>query len=286
MVHPPEVAHLLIESKSGGYRGSGQMKAIILCGGKGTRLREETEYRPKPMVEIGGRPILWHIMKGYAHYGLNDFVLCLGYRGEVIKDYFLNYQAMSKDFTINLGFRKGMLFHGNHDEEDWNVTLADTGLETLTAERIYRVRRYIGNEPFMVTYGDGVADIDVESLLNFHRSQGRLATLTAVREASRFGVIQTNGNGRVIGFKEKPQVQERINAGFFVFEPGVFDYLENQDCMLEHVLPVLAEAGELSIYSHNGFWHCMDTYRDFLRLNELWDGGQAQWKTWDACAPV
>ena len=256
------------------------MKVVILCGGKGTRLREETEYRPKPMVEIGGRPILWHIMKLYAHYGFKDFVLCLGYKGEVIKEYFLNYHAMGKDFTLNLGFRKGIVFHGNHDEEDWNVTLADTGLETLTAERICRVRRYLGDEPFMVTYGDGVADLNVRSLLRFHNAQGRLATLTGIREASRFGVIQTNGNGRVKGFKEKPQVQERINAGFFVFEPEVFDHLEGQHGMLEQILPVLADAGELSIYSHDGFWHCMDTYRDFQKLNEMWEK-QPSWKVWE-----
>ena len=262
------------------------MKVVILCGGKGTRLREETEYRPKPMIEIGGRPILWHIMKLYAHHGLKDFVLCLGYKGEVIKDYFLNYHAMSKDFTINLGFRKGIMFHGNHDEEDWNVTLADTGQETLTAERLYRVRRYIGSEPFMVTYGDGVADINVKDLLQFHRSQGRLATLTGYQDVSRFGVVQNDGAGRVTGFKEKPQVQEAINAGFLVFEPGVLNYLKDQDCMLEKVLPVLADANQLSIYPHDGFWHCMDTYRDFLHLNDLWDREAAPWKIWKEYEPA
>lgn len=258
------------------------MKVVVLCGGRGTRLREETEYRPKPMVEIGGRPIVWHIMKLYAHHEIWDFILCLGYKGEVIKDYFLNYHAMNDDFTVNLGSRTRLRFHGQHTEEDWNVTLTDTGLDTLTAERIYRVRDYLGDGPFMVTYGDGVTDLDVKALLKFHREQGRLATLTAVRDISRFGVVQTDGQGRVTGFKEKPQIQERINVGFFVFEPGVFDYLKGQRCMLEQgPLPALAEAGQLSIYSHDGFWHCMDTYRDFLKLNELWNEGSAPWAVWD-----
>jgi glucose-1-phosphate cytidylyltransferase len=256
------------------------MKVVILCGGLGTRLREETEYRPKPMVEVGGRPILWHIMKLYAHYGYKDFILCLGYKGEVIKEYFLNYHAMRNDFTVNLGSRTQIQFHGSHDEEDWKVTLADTGQETLTAERLYQVLRYVGDGPFMATYGDGVADIDMNALIGFHRAQGRLATLTGVRDASRFGVVETDGNGRVTGFKEKPQVQERINAGFLVFEPGVFRYLEGRREMLEKVLPDLAQDGELSIFSHDGFWHCMDTYRDYQKLNELWDQGRAPWTVW------
>lgn len=258
------------------------MKVVILCGGQGTRLREETEYRPKPMVEVGGRPILWHIMKLYAHYGHTDFILCLGYKGSLIKEHFLNYHATQNDFTVNLGSRTQIQFHGNHAEEDWNVTLSDTGLETLTAERIYRIRDYVGDEPFMVTYGDGVSDLDVKDLLRFHREQGRLATLTGVRDVSRFGVVQTDGGGRVTGFKEKPEIQDRINAGFFVFEPGIFDYLEGQHCMLEQgPLPNLAEIGQLSIYPHDGFWHCMDTYRDFLKLNELWDQGSAPWVVWE-----
>lgn len=257
------------------------MKVVILCGGKGTRLREETGYRPKPMVEIGDRPVLWHIMKLYAHYGFKDFILCLGYKGEVIKEYFLNYHTMNKDFTINLGFRKGIMFHGNHDEEDWNVTLADTGAEALTTERINRVRHHIGSEPFMLTYGDGVADLDIGSLVRFHRSQGRLATLTGVRDASRFGVVQSNGNGQVTKFKEKPNVQERINTGFFVLEPGVFDTFQGQTGMLEQSLPLLAEANQLSMFPHDGFWHCMDTHRDYLKLNQLWDQGDAPWEVWE-----
>ena len=258
------------------------MKVIILCGGRGTRLREETEYRPKPMVEIGGRPILWHIMKLYAHYGFTEFILCLGYRGNVIKEYFLNYHAMRNDFTVNLGSRTRLQFHGKHAEEDWNVTLADTGLETLTSERIFRVRSHVGDEAFMVTYGDGVTDLNVGQLLKYHRKKGRLATLTGVRDVSRFGVVQADVGGQVTGFKEKPQVQERINAGFCVFEPGVFEYFEGQHNMLEQgPLPALARAGQLSVYPHDGFWHCMDTYRDFLRLNEMWDEGGAPWAVWE-----
>lgn len=263
------------------------MKVVIPCGGRGTRLMEETGRRPKPMVEIGGRPILWHIMKFYAHYGFKDFVLCLGYKGDVIRDYFLNYHAMRNDFTVNLGFRKGIIFHGNRDEEDWNVTLADTGLDTLTADRIYRVRKYVGEEPFMVTYCDGITDLNLQALLAFHREQGRLATLTGVRGHSRFGVLQDDGNGKVSGFKEKPQVGERINAGFFVFEPEVFEYLENAQCMLEQgPLSALSEDNQLSVYPHDGFWSCMDTYRDSMRLNELWYEERAPWAVWKNGVPL
>lgn len=254
------------------------MKVVILCGGKGTRLREETEYRPKPMIEIGGRPILWHIMKVYAYHGFKDFVLCLGYKGHMIREYFLHYRAMCSDFTINLGSRSEIQFHGAHDEEEWNVTLVDTGLETLTAERVSHVRMYVEGQTFLVTYGDGISNINFRALVEFHRRQGRLATLTGVRDVSRFGVLQTDGDSRVVGFKEKPQIQDYINAGFFVFEPEVFGYLEGQACMLEQgPLPRLAADRQLSIYQHNGFWHCMDTYRDYLHLTELWDSGQAPW---------
>jgi len=253
------------------------VKVVILCGGKGTRLREETEVRPKPMVEIGGKPIVWHIMKHYAQHGFRDFVLCLGYKGDVIKDYFLNYHAMRNDFTVNLSFRKGIVFHDQADEENWNVTLADTGEDTLTAERIARVGKYIGNEPFMVTYGDGLSDVDVGALVKFHKAQGRMATLTGVRDVTRWGTVDHDGAGGVTGFKEKPQVQDRINAGFFVFEPEVLDRLEGETCMLEEgPLPAMAASDQVSIYAHDGFWHCMDTYRDYVKLNEMWDEG-APW---------
>lgn len=257
------------------------MKVVILGGGKGTRLREASEVRPKPMVEIGGYPIVWHVMKMYARYGYRDFVICLGYLGNVVREYFLNYHAMRNDFTINLGSREKLTFHGTHDEEEWNVTLADTGLDSFTAERIDRVREYIGSEPFLVSYCDGVADLDVSALVDFHRRCGRAATLTGVRDVSRFGVIQEGDNGRVEGFKEKPQVQERINAGYFVFENSVLDRFDGETGMLEErLLPGLAGDRELSVYPHGGFWHCMDTFRDYQMLNGLWDGGNAPWKTW------
>jgi glucose-1-phosphate cytidylyltransferase len=257
------------------------MKVVILGGGKGTRLREASEVRPKPMVEIGGYPIVWHVMKMYARYGYRDFVVCLGYLGNVVREYFLNYHAMRNDFTINLGSRERLTFHGTHNEEEWNVTLADTGLDSLTAERVDRVRQYLGDDPFMVSYCDGVADLDVGALVDFHRKCGRAATLTGVRDVSRFGVVRESERGKVDGFKEKPQVKERINAGYFVFENRVLDRLEGEHGMLEeHLLPGLAADEDLSAYHHDGFWHCMDTFRDYQMLNGLWDRGEASWKTW------
>jgi glucose-1-phosphate cytidylyltransferase len=230
------------------------------------------------MVDIGGTPILMHVMKHYARFGYTDFVLCLGFRGTNIKDYFLNYREMNSDTTINL--KSGSIeYHDRAKEaESWNVTLADTGLETMTAERVYRIKNYVGDEPFMVTYGDGVGNVDLDALLRFHQKTGRLATLTGVRPLSRWGVVETDGQGGVTGFLEKPQVKDRINAGFFVFEPGVFGYLEGaRGMMVDETLPALAADGQLSMYSHDGFWDCMDTYRDFLRLNELWETGNAPW---------
>ena len=256
------------------------MKAIILCGGQGSRLREHTEFVPKGLVEIGGRPIMWHIMKLYAHHGITDFVLCLGYKGEVIKDYFLNYHAMQNDFTVNLGSLDDIRYHGRHREEAWNVTLVDTGPDTLTAERILRVREHIEDDTFLVTYCDGVSDVNMSDLIRFHREQGRLATFTGVRDVSRFGVVQEE-NGKVLGFKEKPQLEDRINAGFFVFDPGSLGYFEGQKGMLEDVvLPSLASDGELSMHKHEGFLHCMDTYRDMLKLEGLWRDC-APWKVWE-----
>lgn len=256
------------------------MKVIILCGGFGTRLREETEYRPKPMVEIGGRPILWHIMKIYAHYGYRDFVLCLGYKGHMIKEYFLNYEAMNNDFTISLGRESRLEFNGHHAEDGFRVTLADTGQDTMTGGRIKRVQKYVGKETFMATYGDGVADVDVSALVRFHKSHGRIATVTAVRPVSRFGVLDLD-HSRVATFAEKPPVDTWVNAGFFVFEPAIFDYLEGDECVLEREpLERLAADGQLMGYQHPGLFFAMDTYRDYLRLNELWDTGQAPWRVW------
>jgi glucose-1-phosphate cytidylyltransferase len=256
------------------------MKVVILCGGQGTRLREETEYRPKPMVQVGDRPLLLHIMRTYAHYGHKDFVLCLGYRGDMIKEYFLTYEAMRGDCTVTLGEGGGVDFHRGHHESGWKITLADTGLNTLTGARVKRVQKYIGNEPFLLTYGDGVADIDIDATLAFHRAQGRLVTLTGVRSPGRFGELTLEGDG-VKSFLEKPAVSGGyINGGYFVCEPGIFDYLDEQeDCILERApLETLASDGQLSIFKHDGFWQCVDTYRDFTYVNDLWAQGKALWK--------
>lgn len=256
------------------------MKVVILCGGLGTRLREETEFKPKPMVEIGGRPILWHIMKIYAHFGYSDFVLALGYKGDIIRDYFLHYEVRNRDFTVTLG-RGDMEIHGSHDEEGWHVTLAETGATTLTGGRLKRLTPYLQNETFMTTYGDGVADIDLSALLSYHRNMGKLGTVTAVRPSSRFGELSIT-DGVVSSFKEKPQVHEGwINGGFFVFEPQVFDMISGDSETLEQGLLVkLAKKGELAVYQHEGFWQCMDTYREVELLNEIWQSDNAKWKIW------
>jgi glucose-1-phosphate cytidylyltransferase len=257
------------------------MKVVILCGGQGTRLREETEFRPKPLVEIGGRPILWHIMKMYAHYGLSDFVLCLGYKGNMIKDYFLNYEAMNNDFTIHLGSRCRMDFHGEHEEQDFQVTLADTGLETMTGGRIRRVARHIKGDTFCVTYGDGVSDVNIAELLAFHKSHGKLATMTTVRPYSRYGILDLAQDGRIKSFVEKPQIDGSANAGFMVFNRRIFDYLGGEDCFLEQEpMERLAREGQLMGYRHDGFFFAMDTYREYKVLNDLWDSGKAPWKIW------
>lgn len=258
------------------------MKTVILCGGQGTRLREETEYRPKPLVDVGGHPILWHIMKLYAHYGHTDFVCCLGYKANAIKEYFLNYDAMNNDFTVCLGRQSSISYHDWHAEQNFAVTLADTGLNTMTGGRVRRVGRYTEGERFMVTYGDGVADVDIDELLAFHASHGRLATCTTVRPVSRFGIVSLGEGGSIDSFSEKPQIEGWINAGFFVFEPQVLDYLDGDDCVLEQSpLERLAKEGQLMAYRHGGFFFAMDTYRDYLALNELWNCGAAPWKVWE-----
>ena len=255
------------------------MKAVILAGGLGTRLREQTEFRPKPMVEVGGRPILWHIMKIFSHFGINDFVVCIGYRGDVIKEYFLDYEARNNDFTITLGKSHDIVFHDQHLESDWRVTVAETGLDTLTGGRVKRIKRYIDDDQFIVTYGDGLADVDVRALLKFHQEHGRLATVTTVQPLSRFGVLDVGPDGMVEQFREKPQVDGWVNAGFFVFGRKVFDYL-NDDCTLEHApLERLAKEQQLGAFRHEGFWQPMDTYREAKLLNDLWDAG-APWKVW------
>ena len=258
------------------------MKAVILCGGIGTRLKEETEYKPKPMVEIGNRPILWHIMKIFAHYGIKDFVLSLGYKGEMIKEYFYNYEILSNDFTIELGNEKAIEVHNINSERNWRVTLADTGDKALKGARLKRVEKYIDDDQFMMTYGDGVADIDIRDLLEFHQGHGKLATVTGINPASRFGELKIKGN-QVESFSEKPQNGAGlINGGFFVFNRGIFDYLSNNDsCDLEvGALEQIAREGQLMVYKHRGFWACMDTIRDMDFLNKLWTEGKALWKVW------
>jgi glucose-1-phosphate cytidylyltransferase len=256
------------------------MKVVLLAGGLGTRLREETEFRPKPMVAIGGRPILWHIMKTYAYYGHREFVICLGYKGDVIRDYFLNYEVRHRDVTVTLGSRDVQV-HTPHGEAGWRVTLADTGEATLTGGRLGRVARYLDGERFMITYGDGVADIDLDRLLEFHRGQGKLATLTAVRPSSRFGEVVID-NGLVQAFQEKPQVQGGwINGGFFVFERAVLDLIAGDDESLEQsLLTKLTGMQQLAVFQHDGFWQCMDTPREMDLLNDLWRRDKAAWAVW------
>ncbi|MFN9717108.1 MAG: glucose-1-phosphate cytidylyltransferase [Planctomycetota bacterium] len=257
------------------------MKTMILCGGQGTRLREETEYRPKPLVEIGGRPILWHIMKIYSASGFHDFVLCLGYRGQMIKDYFLRYHAMNHDFTLTLGREENIHFHEVTDETPFTVTLAETGLSTMTGGRVRRAAKYIDDDTFMLTYGDGVADIDLKSLTEFHKAHGKLATITVMRPLSRFGMLDLAPDGTVERFVEKPRIDTWASAGFFVMNRRVFDYLDSDTSVLEQEpLERLSAEGELVAYRHEGFFFAMDTYREVLHLNQLWDRQQAPWKTW------
>jgi glucose-1-phosphate cytidylyltransferase len=251
------------------------MKVIILAGGFGTRLSEYTDIIPKPMVPIGGKPILWHIMQTYAHFGHKEFYLALGYKAEVIKEYFLNYSALKADFTIDLA-TGGITSHQN-DPVDWSVTLVHTGDETMTGGRVKRLRSFIGDEPFMLTYGDGVSDIDISALLAFHRSHGKMVTVSAVRPAARFGELEMDGD-RVVSFREKPQLHEGwINGGFFVIEPAFFDLIGGDSTMLEREpLEAASQASELMAYRHEGFWHCMDTKRDHELLESLWAKG-APW---------
>jgi glucose-1-phosphate cytidylyltransferase len=259
------------------------MKVVILCGGMGTRLREETEYRPKPLVEIGGRPILWHTMKIYSHFGFKQFILCLGYKGEMIKQYFLNYEMMNSDFTIEMGDKERVTVHNSHIEHDWVITLADTGNAAMTGARVKRVEKYIEGDTFMLTYGDGVAALDIQTLLEFHRSHGKIGTVKGLHPSSRCGELIVS-NGRVATFSEKPQIHDGfISGGFFVFNRKFFHYLEDADnCILERgPLERLAEDGQLMIFKHDGFWQCMDTMRDLQLLNQLWESPAPPWKVWE-----
>ena len=254
------------------------MKTVILAGGFGTRLSEYTKLIPKPMVEIGGKPILWHIMNHYAHYGYKDFVVALGYKGEVIKDYFLQYYAQNNDFTIDLN--TGQVDYIQKHPTDWRVSLIDTGTASLTGGRILRLKDFIGNEDFMVTYGDAVSDVDISKLVEQYHQSGKLAMVTAVHPTARFGEIQIDGEDYVRSFKEKPQVNQGwINGGYFVLSPRVFDYIDNDLTTFEREpLERLAAEGQLKTYRHEGFWQCMDTVRDRDLLNQMWEEGKAPWK--------
>ena len=257
------------------------LPVVILCGGKGTRLREETEYRPKPMVQIAERPILWHIMKYYSFFGCREFILCLGYKGHVIKEYFNNYEIFQNDFTIHLGSKSKKVVHRNNnsDENEWKVVLSDTGPDTMTGGRLLRVKKYVQGRRFFMTYGDGLSDLDLGELLQLHLRSGKVATLTGVQPDSRYGMLDIKGE--MVGrFREKPQGAGYINGGFFVLEPEIFDYISGDGCIFEHEpLQRLTEENQLAVHVHKGFWQCMDTYRDYQLLNNL-SVQKPPWQLW------
>lgn len=255
------------------------MKVAILAGGLGTRMREETEFKPKPMVEVGGKPILWHIMKNFAHFGMNDFVVLAGYKVQEIKRYFSNFLVSNHDFTVSLGEPQSIRYHGVKSESNWTVTVVDTGLNTPTGGRIARARRYLDGATFVCTYGDGLASVNVKELLEFHKKQRGLATVTVTRPSSRFGIVETV-DSRVRSFREKPQGDSLVSVGYFVFEPQIFNFL-SEDVMLEAgPMEELASQGQLSAFEHSGFWQPLDTYREYQAFNALWTDGSAPWKTW------
>jgi len=257
------------------------MKVVILAGGMGTRISEESDLKPKPMIEIGGKPILWHIMKIYSHYGFNDFIVCCGYKGYYIKDYFHHYYMHQADMTIDLN--KNATEYHTSQSEPWRVTLIDTGLNTMTGGRVKRIEKYVAGEAFMLTYGDGVGDVDIPALIDFHKKSGRMATLTSVQPHGRFGAIELAANDKIVAFEEKPKGDGSwINAGFFVCEPGVFDYIKNGDTTIWEREPLesLARDGQLGAFKHEGFWRPMDTLRDKNELEKFWGDGSAAWKVW------
>ncbi|WP_459478708.1 glucose-1-phosphate cytidylyltransferase [Clostridium saccharoperbutylacetonicum] len=257
------------------------MKVVILAGGYGTRISEESHLKPKPMIEIGGNPILWHIMKIYSHYGFHEFVICCGYKGYMIKEYFADYYLHRSDITFDFTNKNEMIVHSNV-AEPWRVTLIDTGLDTMTGGRLKRVREYIGNETFMLTYGDGVSDVNLEELLEFHNKTEKIGTLTAIQPGGRFGVLDINGNNEINSFTEKSKEEGGwINGGFMVLEPEIFEYIDGDDTILERKpLESLAKQGNLGAYKHIGFWQCMDTQRDKELLERLWKEDNAKWKVW------
>jgi glucose-1-phosphate cytidylyltransferase len=257
------------------------MKVVILAGGFGTRISEESHLKPKPMIEIGGRPILWHIMKTYSFYGYNDFIICLGYKGYHIKEYFEHYFLHESDVTFNFGMQSERVIH-EHSAEPWRVTLVNTGLETMTGGRVKKIQKYVGNEAFMLTYGDGVADVNINDLVSYHQKNRKLATVTAIQPSGRFGSLDLSPTNQVLGFEEKPKGDGSwINGGFFVLEPGVFDYIEGDQSVFEEApLENLAKNGQLTAFKHQKFWQPMDSMRDKNKLNELWDAEKAPWKVW------
>ena len=258
------------------------MKVVLLAGGYGTRISEETHIKPKPMIEIGGKPIIWHIMKEYSHYGFNDFIICAGYKQHIVKEWFNNYFIYTSDVTYDMTNGKKIILHEQHSEP-WRVTVVDTGLNTMTGSRIKKIQKYVGKEPFMMTYGDGVCDVNIRELLKFHQEHGKMATLTAVMLDQSKGVLNIGGDNAVRSFREKSiKDSAPINAGYMVLEPEIFDYLPEgkDDCVFEKVLERVAENNQLMSYLHHGFWQCMDTLREKVELEKLWESGHAPWMSW------
>ena len=258
------------------------MKVVLLAGGYGTRISEETHIKPKPMIEVGGKPIIWHIMKEYSHYGFNDFIICAGYKQHIVKEWFNNYFIYTSDVTYDMTDGKKIILHEQHSEP-WRVTVVDTGLNTMTGSRIKKIQKYVGKEPFMMTYGDGVCDVNIRELLKFHQEHGKMATLTAVMLDQSKGVLNIGGDNAVRSFREKSiKDSAPINAGYMVLEPEVFDYLpeDRDDCVFEKVLERVAEKNQLMSYLHHGFWQCMDTLREKVELEKLWESGHAPWMSW------
>jgi glucose-1-phosphate cytidylyltransferase len=257
------------------------MKAVILCGGKGTRMKEETEYKPKPLVDIGGKPIIWHIMKIYSHYGVKDFILCLGYKGYMIKHYFKDMLWMNNDCTMHVNNSTSYIEYHTSDKEEWNITLVDTGADSLTATRLKKIEKYIDEDDFFMTYGDGLSDINIRSLLDYHKKMGKAVTLTGIHPASTYGIIEVDG-GIAKNFLEKPRTTDTVNGGFMVMNKKVFSFIPEEDCMFEEApLRSIAAKGELAVYNHEGFWIAIDTFKDIERVNNLWETGGKPWKVWD-----
>lgn len=258
------------------------MKVVLLAGGFGTRISEESHLKPKPMIEIGGQPILWHIMKLYSSYGFNEFVICAGYKQHIIKEYFADYFLHTSDVTFDFTNNNEMVVHHNA-AEPWKVTVVDTGLNTMTGGRIKRIQKYVGNETFMLTYGDGVSNVNIQSLLDYHKSHGKIATMTSINVGQRFGVLDIDSSGKIRTFREKQDMDgSKINGGFMVLEPQIFDYIQKGDSTVfeKEPLEMVAKEEQLMAYAHEGFWQCMDTQRDKMQLEELWESGHAPWKKW------